>query len=127
MDFRNAWVDSQWFECRVPCLRHELVLRNQESGAHEPERVGQPRVGPGIIWILGDSLLKILRGLLKTVFRPFVPGIAALQIEVIRLVGTGRRNWFESRGDPLLTLTERELNFIRNFLRDFSLKSQQIA
>src|ERR1700687_4617739 len=46
--------------------------------------VGQSRIREGIIWILLDRLLEIFDSLLRSVLRPLLPRIAALQVKLIR-------------------------------------------
>src|ERR1700730_3511893 len=124
MRFRKTVVKLQRSQYCCACLWYGFSLRNEGPTTHKRIGIRQPCVGTGVIRIVGDGLLKIIRRLLKTLLGSLIPEISAFKIKIVCLIGT-RRGQLAICDPQLSTTAERLLYFVSSFLGDFSLKSQQ--
>src|ERR1700704_4645486 len=115
MRLRKTVVKLHGSQSCCACFRYGFGFRNQGPTAHKCIGIRQPGVGPSIVRIIDDGLLKIIRCLLKTLLGPLVPEETAFKIKMLCLIGTRRCQL--ALCDPQLSPTaKRLLYFVSSFL-----------
>src|SRR6202041_3708657 len=127
MRFRQRSVELQRFERGCARLGHEILRGNVLPCAEQRERIRQTGVGRRVVCVFVDRLLEVFGGLVQAGLRPLVPEVAALQAEIVYLIGNSGGGGKLAGGFPSRLVAQRELYLICGFLRDFCLQGQQVT
>src|SRR5438045_4551512 len=82
MGFGQLLIDGQCPRRRLFRLWEAFTRWQIPEIAEERVAVGHSGVGYGVIWIVSDSLIKIIDALPEALLRLLVPKVAALQVEL---------------------------------------------